>query len=336
MQASQSMFNLSTVASPQYVPSHLRQSQSRMPQPPKSSPPRIRRSSTVSRFGGPSFGTPRTSRSARAQDNLSEEAPPTESIYDYNGGSSFSAVHSNNPDLPATESASQTPVPSLASVPTAVVIFGFPSQMTTKVLDHFSRFGKIREHSSSAAQNLSMGHNWMRITYEDPRAAQQAVSANGTLVGGQYMIGCVFAQEDRLANVDNSQDDAMDIDPKTPPRATGLTTQYRSNAQQYSTPLGSFNGPAMRGPVKSPPPTSHGTSQTPAGRKIEILSSDAIYKSNSPITERAVSWMPSWLSSTGEEQKIAGTAESAPGTTKPTGSWTGNLVRGLVDTIFGF
>lgn len=330
------MYNLSTVSSPQYVPSHLRQSQSRMPPPPKSSPPRIRRSSTVSRFGGPSFGTPKTSRSSRSQDILSEDAPPTESIYDYNGGSSFSASQTTNPDLPAFDSSAQNAVPSLASIPTAVVIFGFPSQMTTKVLDHFSRFGKIREHSSSAAQNLSMGHNWMKITYEDPRAAQQAVSANGTFVGGQYMIGCVFAQEERLANVDNSQDDAMDIDPQTPPRVKGVSTQYRPNNHQYSTPLGSFNSSPARTPIRSPPPSSHGIPQTPGGRKIEILSSEAIYKSNSPITERAVSWMPSWLSGTSEEQKIAGTTEQTTQQAKPAGSWTGSLVRGLVDTIFGF
>lgn len=335
MQASQSMFNLSSVASPHYVPSHLRQSQSRTPQPPKNSPPRIRRSSTISKFGGPSFGTPKPSRSSRSQEQFSEDAPPTESIYDYNGGSSFSASQTTNPDMPSFESSSQKTVPSLASLPTAVIIFGFPSQMTSKVLDHFSKFGRIEEHSSSTAQNLSMGNNWMKITYKDPTAAQQAVAANGTFVGGQYMIGCVYAQEDQLANVDKRQDDAMDIDPQTPPRLRNIPTQYRPGSQQSSTPLGNFNNSTMRTPIRSPPP-NHGISQTPGGRKIEILSSEAIYKSNSPITERAASWMPSWLISNTEEQKIAGTPEPAGTQAKPSGSWTGNLVRGLVDTIFGF
>lgn len=291
----------------------------------------------MSRFGGPSFGTPRQSRSSRSQEPSSEDAPPIESIYDQNGGSLFSAKQHTDEEISSSFLTPQKQPPTLASLPTAVIIFGFPSQMTTKVLDHFSRYGKIEEHTSSAAQNLSMGHNWMKITYADSSSAQKAVSANGTFVGGQYMIGCVYAQEDALASIEVSQDDAMDIDPQTPPRQK-QQGQYRPAAS--STPHGFSSAP--RTPLRTPAPGNpdHTASRTPGGRKIEILSSDAIYKSNSPITERVPSWMPGWLSGT-EEPKVAGTPEAAANGKNQDQSggqpgWTGKILRGLVDTIFGF
>lgn len=343
MQSSQSMYNLSSVSSSQYVPSHLRQSHQRAPQQQKSSPPHLRRSSTTNKFGGPSFGTPKTSRTSRAQSAALEDAPPSESIYDFNGGSPFSSSQTNSTSIHSTQASGQKPIPSLASLPSAVIIFGFPSQMTSKVLDHFSRFGQIEEHTSSAAQNHSMGNNWMKITYRESTSAQQAVAANGTFVGGQYMIGCVYAQDEPLANVDNNQDDAMDIDPQTPPRSKSQS-QYRPNIINLS---GDNSASPYRTPVRgSSGQSNHSNSHTPGGKKIEILSSSAIYKSTSPITERATSWIPGWLAG-GDESKVSGTPETSnsatsQGTTQTQSqvsqapTWTSKMFKGLVDTIFGF
>lgn len=318
MNTSQSMFNLST-NSPQYVPSHLSKyssrntSQQHLQQSSQSRPsPQLRRSSTFSKFGGPSFGTPRPSRASRSQESSLEDAPPTESIYDFDGGSSFVA----SPSTPANTSSltkSTTPA-TLASVPSSVIIFGFPTHLTSQVLTHFSRYGQIEDHSADA-HNLSVGNNWIKITYKDAASARQAVSANGTPIGGAYMVGCVFAQDDPLTSIDN-QGDAMEIDPMTPPRQS-QTSSYKPN-HDLMTPSR---------------PKSAPNASTPGGRKIEILSTDAIYKSSSPITERAASWMPSWLSGTAEEPKVNA---PEPAQKQNDASWSSKVIQGLMDTIFGF
>lgn len=343
MNSSQSMYNLSSISSPQYIPSHLRQTQ-RVPQTPRSSPPRLRRSSTTGRFGGPSFGTPKPSRSSRSVEASIEDAPPTESIYDYNGGASFaspqSTVQGVDISAVAIDSAPSTPfqqkkqTATLSSLPCAVIIFGFPAQMTTKVLDSFAKFGQIEEHSSSStAQNLSMGSNWMKITYRNSTSAQRAVAANGTLLAG-HMIGCVFAQEEPLASIDSNtngnshndshHEDAMEIDSQTPPRPKAVN-QIRNQA--YSTPIRQN----QNGIGNVLPSTPSG------GRRIEILSSEAIYKSTSPLSERAAAWVPSWLSASDDSTtppSSAGTA--ATQATAADAGWPRRMLRGLVDTIFGF
>lgn len=290
----------------------------------------------MGRFGGPSFGTPKPSRTSRAHESSIEDAPPTESIYDYNGGSSFSPSQSTAQEEPGMDPSPRKPAPTLTSLPCAVIIFGFPSQLTSKVLDHFSKFGNIEEHSSSAAQNLSMGNNWMKITYRDSAAAQQAVGANGSFVAGQYMVGCVFAPDDPLTSIETSQDDAMDIDPKTPPRPQA-TNQFHTKTFNSS-----IQTPLKQQQIRKAVPAS-----TPGGKRIEILNNEAIYKSTSPLSDRVAAWMPSWLS-TAEEGKMSDASSMAQDSgaqqqsqqqqqqQKQTPGWTSRLLRGLADTIFGF
>lgn len=102
----------------------------------------------------------------------------------------------------------------------AIVIFGFPPDMIPQIVSHFSRFGAIREnvqlegssplpkrvlqeYSSNetattstttttaipAPPPLYMGANWIKLTYESPHSAARALSENGTLFQGQYLIG---------------------------------------------------------------------------------------------------------------------------------------------------
>jgi hypothetical protein len=389
------MYNLSSIASPQYVPSHLRQAHTPSGHStPKHSPPFLRRSSTVSRFGGPGFGTPKQTRQ-KSGDYVVEEAPPTESIYDFSGGSPFSrpATGSRAPaSLQRPSSSSQqnanhlrasksqyftqsTPQQAtLSDLPTAVVIFGFPSNLTSQVISHFSRFGDIAQHASSAAQDAhSTGSNWCKITYQSPGSAQRAVQANGTLVMGQYMVGCVYAQEDAplsrdTSNVDATQnprgpqEDAMEIDPMTPPTKQQMQSKGPQMAYQpnhgYQTPVttrhnaldSAYNANNNQNQQKQPA-SSPQDFQTPGGgRRIEVLHSDGIYKSNSPLAGQ-VGWMPGWLqiatspAGTPERkpgQKIAGTpvtqsqaADVECGSAQQ-GGWGSRILRGLVDTIFGF
>ncbi|ORY86910.1 Nup53/35/40-type RNA recognition motif-domain-containing protein [Protomyces lactucae-debilis] len=392
MQSSQSMYNLSSIASPQYVPSHLRQAHTPGGHTqPKHSPPFLRRSSTVSKFGGPGFGTPKQSRT-KSGDFAVEDAPPTESIYDFSGGSPFSrpaSVMKSPPPpqqqrtsgLQATHAADlrtsksqyftqSTPQQStLSDLPTAVVIFGFPSHIQSQVLSHFSRFGEIAQHASSAAQEShSTGSNWCKVTYQSPASAQRAVQANGSLVLGQYMVGCVYAQEDApvsrdtapaLASPRGQSDDAMEIDPMTPPPPSAPAAQSRGPQMAYQ-PNHGYSTPTAPRHRASDNPFNTGAStrqqapmspqdgmQTPGGgRRIEVLHTDGIYKSNSPLAGQA-GWMPGWLQAAAgpatperkDEQKVAGTPVTQVKQDEQAVAqrgWGSRMLRGLVDTIFGF
>ena len=289
----------------------------------------------------------------------------------------------------------------------AVVVFGFPDRLASTVVAHFGRFGRILEYADSSntlnsdlqddsptAHRRSVGHNWIKLTYVDASAARRAVQANGTLIGDRYMVGCVLADQDgadghQLTSYDMSEqvrgsptsdsnyhstanDDAMDIDPKTPPR-TGLSFQ-QTPPQGDDRTGGTFKTPASRftstaggaTPQHQHPGTANGGG---GGRKIEILASDGIYRHPVSPTDRSAGgragasagglvasassrFLSGWLSggidtsqtpavvAANDEPKVQGTPvkeSERPNTaasTRP--SLAGRLVRGLVDTIFGF
>ncbi|CCG84316.1 protein of unknown function [Taphrina deformans PYCC 5710] len=243
------------------------------------------------------------------------DAPPTESIYDFQGGSSFTIARAPQQNAVSSPSPSKPHTTTLASLPRAVIIFGFPSQMKSSVLSHFSRFGAVEDQAGSETQ---VENNFMKITYKESGAAQSAVAANGTFVDGQFMVGCVFAQEEPLASVDANQDDAMDIDPQTPPRPKAIT---QNRVDPYGTPQRAGQ-------------SSHVPASTPGGRRIEVLSSDAIYKSTSPLSERAAAWLPGWTTAS-ETGPLSGAVGAGDGAQQQPG-WPSRMIRGLVDTIFGF
>lgn len=88
----------------------------------------------------------------------------------------------------------------------SVIIFGFPANLTSAVIQHFSLFGKIIDDPmqeearwfSDSAENedprpppVKCGRNWLRITYSDESSAKRALKENGTVFTGQYVIGCI-------------------------------------------------------------------------------------------------------------------------------------------------
>lgn len=139
---------------------------------------------------------------------------------------------------------STTPLPSpvrtITPGPTnSVVIFGFPSNVTNIILNHFSKFGDILENmdtSSTKANSrqdtplpVRAGKNWLRITYKNPQSAQRALNENGKTLGGQFLIGCVPYTAKGLENGIGSTslltaeesfeiDNFNDIDDEAPPQ----------------------------------------------------------------------------------------------------------------------
>ncbi|CAO3592579.1 unnamed protein product [Absidia cylindrospora] len=65
---------------------------------------------------------------------------------------------------------------------TSVCIFGFPTNLTTQVLDYFEKCGEIAE------KDLSDG-NWMTIRYVNEEGAKKALENNGKIVEGNFMVG---------------------------------------------------------------------------------------------------------------------------------------------------
>ncbi|BFZ64224.1 hypothetical protein YB2330_005363 [Saitoella coloradoensis] len=138
---------------------------------------------------------------------MEDDAPPVESFYDIRKQDDKS--NKTKRWIPATAGLDVTapvddkpPTPKPEQIdekPTEVILFGFPPSLTHHMLEIFSRYGTIlRSHASNSCSTGTkgmneMGANWLKITYADPMAASRAVAANGTLVGGQYMVGCVYA-----------------------------------------------------------------------------------------------------------------------------------------------
>jgi hypothetical protein len=66
------------------------------------------------------------------------------------------------------------------------------------------------------------GGNWLRITYADPVSAARAVSTNGTIIGGAYMIGVIYAPKPESATAAPATTGEMEVD--SPPAQTRATT----------------------------------------------------------------------------------------------------------------
>ena len=168
-------------------------------------------------FGTSFSGIPKSSHSKK-KTIAQEEPPPTRSIYDATSSPSLSKPDMLSSSLSKRNSlVNGTPIKSTPSTPRpsnkldhshSVVVFGFPSSVTPAVVSHFSRFGTIAENldASSRIQMMSSspikpqrgpptpiqtGKNWLKITYDNPGSASRAIHENGTLIAGQYVVGCI-------------------------------------------------------------------------------------------------------------------------------------------------
>jgi hypothetical protein len=109
------------------------------------------------------------------------------------------------PDItPSLFSSAPLSSPQKRSDPTPVILFGFPPSHSLLIIREYERHGPILEHFSSThpqlpssgpspPQEIVQGGNWLRITYADPVSAARAISTNGTIMGGAYMIGVIYA-----------------------------------------------------------------------------------------------------------------------------------------------
>ncbi|BFZ58511.1 hypothetical protein PYCC9005_005574 [Savitreella phatthalungensis] len=350
MQSSQSMYNLGTPASGQYVPSHLRQHiGGGSPSSTRQQVLPLRRSSTVSRFGGASFGTPRTIRHPSRgthghEDHTStsfDEAPPMASIYDAEVTSSSNAPPSLARGQANVESPVSPPYKTNYAPRSAVIVFGFPDQLLDHVLEYFGRFGSIVEYAQSAASSIAIerevGRNWLRLTYQDTASASRAVAANGVLLGDAFMIGCVWAGDEPEIRPSQRGDDAMEIDPKTP-------EQRQPSTRPLKMPVGEHMQPQtlhLDSDSPTSPPKSPAAVRVSGGTRIKLLTSEDIYKqhvaTSSPDPQSAsnlADWLSGWMSSS--KNKVEPMPATTSKSVQQTAQKQSSLLRTLVDIVFGF
>ncbi|EEB08438.2 nucleoporin Nup40 [Schizosaccharomyces japonicus yFS275] len=309
------------------------------------SPSSIRTSnSPPSKFGGPSFGTPKPFlRPNRLGAGAAvEDAPPTQSIYDFPTSRQSHAlrldsapvstlpVQSKSTLLTNTTVSAPPPNQQSQNQSTSVIVFGFPPALTTHVLNEFSRFGPITNHTAMAKNGEGASYNsqinaqgnWVQLTYANLEAAARAVQANGTIIADSYMVGCVYA----------------------PTHKPGVPSGARNNV--------ALDIEMMDAEANAAFPSKPVVSEAPeVGRKIVVKDTDKIFKTNKTNTNR--NWLWGNAASGAEFEKsrdstltpVAGTdvqgssgsaAAAAAASTAGEKSFVGKVTDIVLHTLFGF
>jgi hypothetical protein len=265
-------------------------------------------------FSG-SFGTAKPVQAKKSNIIDEEDLPPTESIYDTGASPFFSAGSTPMREsvrpmaaLPTSHSTiglrrmssnSSKPSPPTNTSPDlqesqnancSVIVFGFPPTLTSTIIKHFSKFGRILENfdvakgesprKSGRAPPIQTGPNWMKLTFDNPTSAAKAVShySGGSRFIGGCAIGCmpfnsVNAKEFGYASTNNSitesnedseaDDELMDLD--SPNHADKKQIQHDTNNRPVPRTI---SMPAL-GNTQQPP--------TPNSRRIQIKDGNSIF-----------------------------------------------------------
>ncbi|EPY50922.1 nucleoporin Nup40 [Schizosaccharomyces cryophilus OY26] len=284
------------------------------------------RSSTSpsSKFGGPSFGTPKPFLRANrlGGSSIIEDAPPTQSIYDFPSSRQISTsnvdqITASPLSSPFTARTLNSPMEPLKEVSRSVIVFGFPPELTTQVLNEFSRFGKIvNQHSltasTSALPGLKNAHgNWLQLTYAEPSSAATAVQSNGMIIHDSFMVGCIYSPDDKQSHSQAATKlDALDIE-MTEADTKGippLTTQLEASAQFEAT----------------------------IGKRIVVQHNEDIFKSSHKDPSK--NWFVQNLfgntsnDTIEEEEKLASVTDNKTGQS----SLLGKSIQVILHTLFGF
>lgn len=202
-------------------------------------------SSPTNSFGSSFSGVSKPSH-PKKKAIIQEDPPPSRSIYDTDA-SNLSLVHKADTSMVNRRtSMTSTVATPISSTPRpvktldhslSVVIFGFPSSVTPAVVAHFSRFGTISENVDSSSRmpimsspNKSLrapptpiqtGKNWLKITYDNPASASRAIQENGTLIAGQYVVGCIPVTAQNYRDFETASETSMQYGLRSPSDSIG-------------------------------------------------------------------------------------------------------------------
>ncbi|KAL2315131.1 Nucleoporin nup40 [Schizosaccharomyces pombe] len=280
-----------------------------------------------SKFGGPSFGTPKpflhTNRLGTG--SLIEDAPPTQSIYDFSSSRQINALNvgqSSSPFSPVSEKV-YDPSFTMSGAPqdsnTSVIVFGFPPELTNQVIAEFSRFGTIISENSLTASSAGftpskgpISGNWLQLTYAELSSAAKAVLSNGMLINDSFMVGCIYSPAEAKEHV-----------PKT----------LRNSNKDLEMTDASSSETSMSIPVHA---DAHFQSQSGLGKKVIVQHKNDIFKSSQKHQPR--NWLFHYLFGFGSTEPIDEEEKSktASDNTSLQTSLFGKIVQVVLHTLFGF
>lgn len=67
-----------------------------------------------------------------------------------------------------------------------IKVFGYPSNLTHNVIQHFVEYGKIEKYEQAPSGN------WVLITYENNASAIAALKSNGVVISKSHLIGVIL------------------------------------------------------------------------------------------------------------------------------------------------
>lgn len=219
--------------------------------------------SPTNSFGSSFSGIPKRSIMQKKA-IIQEDPPPTRSIYD-SGTSGLTKSETISHSLSDRRGSlaslsSSTPIKAPASprpnsngghsYSNSVVIFGFPSSVTPAVVAHFSRFGTIAENVDSSSRISAMmspmkshrapptpiqtGKNWLKITYDNPASAARAIHDNGTLIAGQYVVGCIPVTPQNYKEFEVASETSMQSGLRSPTQSIGDFSAFEDTTANFN------------------------------------------------------------------------------------------------------
>lgn len=165
--------------------------------------------------------------------SMGEDMPPTRSIHDLNDEilvglnkptqsdsfinkdpQQFRSIFNRDQDPSLTNlNANSDKMNSLTTNESAVLVFGYPESISELVIQHFQDFGTILENFDSKTSTNSLlsidkdrqhkiipifsGKNWVKITFDNPESAIEALQENGIVFNG-CILGVIPYSKDAI------------------------------------------------------------------------------------------------------------------------------------------
>lgn len=129
---------------------------------------------------------------------------------------------------------------------TWVTIFGHPPSATSYVLQEFATYGQIVRYVPPSQTEQG---NWLHVKYQTRMQAQKALSKNGKVLGGQFMVG-VMACIDRKIMFGQSASNLTT--PGSLSSASLLMAAINNEENSEPTVAGGGNKPIGIGPGRAP------------------------------------------------------------------------------------
>jgi len=114
----------------------------------------------------------------------------------YTPAVSHSQTRLNSPPSPGQiESSTYQETASSNGEDTWVTIFGHPPSATSFVLQEFATYGQIVRYVPPGSSEQG---NWLHVKYQTRMQAQKALSKNGKILGGQFMVGVMSCMDRKV------------------------------------------------------------------------------------------------------------------------------------------